>query len=163
MTVITHNLQQLDVLNTIVQLVKPEHYSQELNWPGTPSVGKHTRHVLGHYQQLRLAFENKQLDYRSRVRDEDIETQPARAIQWIEGIRSWLQSLHRADIECTIQYQFSEGKTFTSLHRELDFVASHCVHHLALIHSILEKWDYKWPENAGVHSSTVEYQKQCAL
>lgn len=162
MTVIEQNLQQLDVLNTILQQVKPEHYLQEKNWPGQPSVGKHVRHVLDHYQQLWLASDSKRLDYRLRLRDKGAQTDPAKAMHWIERLRSWLQCLENADLECSINYQFAEGQTFTSLHRELDFVASHCVHHLALIHAILEPWDYAWPDHAGVHSSTLEYQKRCA-
>lgn len=162
MRIIEQNLQQLQLLSTLLLQVQAEHYCQVKPWPGQPSVGKHIRHVLDHYQQLRLAADSKQLDYRLRLRDEGVATEPAKALAWIARLTTWLQSLKAADLDGQLSYQFAEGQTYTSLQRELDFVASHSVHHLALIHALLEQWDYPWPDSAGVHSSTVEYQKRCA-
>ncbi len=162
MTVIEHNLQQLQFLSAILLQLHPEHYRQIKDWPGQPSVGKHVRHILDHYQQLRLAAGSKILDYRLRLRDQGIEADKVKASHWITELKQWLGSLKAADLDSQLSYQFAEGLTYTSLQRELDFVASHSVHHLALIHALLEQWDYAWPDSAGVHSSTVEYQKRCA-
>ncbi|WP_052749109.1 DinB family protein [Arsukibacterium ikkense] len=162
MTVIEHNLQQLQLLSTVLLQLQPEHYRCIKDWPGQPSVGKHVRHVLDHYQQLRLAVASGRLDYRLRLRDEGAETDQAKALFWIGQLKPWLASLNAADLDSQLTYQFAEGQTYTSVERELDFVASHSVHHLALIHAMLEQWDYAWPDSAGVHSSTQEYQQQCA-
>lgn len=162
MKVVEHNLQQLQLLSTLLLQVEPEHYCQIKPWPGQPSVGKHIRHVLDHYQQLQLASHSKHLDYRLRSRDKDVENEPAKALYLIAHLTSWLRNLKTTDLDSTLSYQPAEGVTYTSLQRELDFVASHSVHHLALIHALLEQWDYAWPDSAGVHSSTVEYQKRCA-
>ncbi|MCC5853390.1 MAG: DinB family protein [Alkalimonas sp.] len=162
MSILEQNLHQLDLLSIIVRQVQPVHYQQTKDWPGEPSVGKHIRHVLDHYQQLWLASSSQQLDYRLRLRDEGAQSDPQKALHWIECLQSWLQCLEADELDVQLIYQFAEGKTFTSLQRELDFVASHAVHHLALIHAMLEPWGYDWPEEAGVHSSTREYQKRCA-
>lgn len=162
MTVIEQNLHQLDLLRLILRQVQPEHYRQVKDWPGEPSVGKHIRHVLDHYQQLWLASDSHQLDYRLRLRDEGAQSDPRKALHWIERLQTWLQCLEADELDARLSYQFAEGTTYTSLQRELDFVASHAVHHLALIHALLEPWGYSWPAEAGVHSSTREYHKRCA-
>jgi len=162
MTPIEQNLHQLDLLSLIVQQVQPEHYCQIKDWPGQPSVGKHVRHVLDHYQQLQLAADSKQLDYRLRMRDQGAQSDPLKAQHWIERLQSWLHTIQADELDKQLNYQFAEGNTYTSLQRELDFVASHAVHHLALIHALMEPLGYDWPMEAGVHSSTQEYQQQCA-
>jgi hypothetical protein len=162
MTVIEHNLQQLDLLASILRQLQPAHYQQTKDWPGQPSVGKHVRHVLDHYQQLRLAIDSGLLDYRLRMRDEETEKDQVKALFWISQLKQWLGSLSAAELDNQLTYQFSESRTYTSVERELDFVASHCVHHLALIHASVEPWGYPWPEVAGVHNSTVKQHKKCA-
>lgn len=162
MQIIEQNRRQLDLLKSILIQVTKEHYQQKKAWPGQPSVGKHVRHVLDHYQQLWLATESGRLDYRLRLRDEGAQTNPAIALQWIERLETWLQCLEHADLEYQLHYLFAEGETYSSLHRELDFVASHCVHHLALIHALLDACGYSLPQAAGIHSSTQEYHRRCA-
>ncbi|MCH8536998.1 MAG: DinB family protein [Alkalimonas sp.] len=162
MNVIAQNLQQLGYLRSILQLVSLEHYQHCLAWPGEPSIGKHSRHVLDHYQQLWLASESKQLDYRLRLRDLGAQTEPSIALQWIDRLETWLHCLELSELDRQLQYQFDGGATYTSLQRELDFVCSHTVHHLALINGILLQLDYPMQPHLGLHSSTLEYLQQCA-
>lgn len=162
MTVIEQNLRQLNLLKMILHRVQTEHYLQIKNWPGKPSVGRHVRHILDHYEQLKIALKSKHLDYRNRSRDISSEINISHAIKWIENLDIWLQGLGISELDMQLTYQFAEGKTYSSLKRELDFIASHTVHHLALIHVMLEPFDYEWPEEVGVHSSTQEHYKRCA-
>lgn len=159
---LAENRLQLAFLDTILQQVNVVDYQQEFPLAGAPSIGKHIRHVLGHYTQLQQAVSLGEVDYRQRQRDRLVETNPLAALGLLQQQLDWLDSLAQQIISPNLRYKCAEGEGTTSLLRELDFVASHTVHHLALLKILLHQLGYNLPDTAGVHSSTLAYLKPCA-
>ena len=63
--------------------------------------------------------------------------------------------------------QFNQGWSQSTVHRELQFILSHTIHHYALISVICQLWGYAVPEGFGVAPSTLKHQQKshavCAL
>ncbi|MCT8125041.1 hypothetical protein H1D31_03165 [Alishewanella sp. BS5-314] len=159
--IIEQNFSQLGYIDGILRQVSAADYQKVLALPGEPSVGKHVRHVLGHYQQLQQGLQTGMLDYRQRERQQLIETNPLAALGLLQQQLDWLATLAGCEAIPIFHYQCAEGKGHSCLLRELDFVASHTVHHLAILQIVLLQLGYQLPAEAGVHSSTLEYRR-CA-
>ncbi len=160
--ILAENRLQLAFIDTILQQVNTVDYQQEFPLAGAPSIGKHIRHLLGHYAQLQQAISTGEVDYRMRQRDRLVETNPLAALGLLQQQLDWLERLAQLNTNPHLRYQCAEGEGTTSLLRELDFVASHTVHHLALLKILLQQLGYLLPDTAGVHSSTLAYLQPCA-
>ncbi|GHG60737.1 hypothetical protein GCM10010919_04410 [Alishewanella longhuensis] len=160
--ILAENRRQLAFIDTILRQINAADYQREFTFAGAPSIGKHIRHVLGHYAQLQQAISTGEVDYRQRERDRLVQANPLAALGLLQQQLDWLDSLAQQIIDPNLRYQCAEGEGTTSLLRELDFVASHAVHHLALLKILLQQLGYNLPDTAGVHSSTLAYLKPCA-
>lgn len=103
-------------------------------------IGPHLRHVIEHYEALTRQLPSLSVDYDSRARDRAPEHDPVVARARIEALQ---QQLHAMDVDAIsepIAIHLRGGLagednfvSFSTLARELLFVASHAVHHYALI------------------------------
>ena len=103
-------------------------------------IGPHLRHVIEHYEALARQLPSLSVDYDSRARDRAPEHDPAVARARIEALQ---RQLHAMDVDAVsepIAIHLRGGLagednfvSFSTLARELLFVASHAVHHYALI------------------------------
>jgi hypothetical protein len=112
--------------------------------PGAPPyerpVGAHLRHVIEHYEAVLLPLEPGVVDYDARPRDMALQQSPAIARQRLHQLLLTLQAPEAASIDAEVQVQgrcgllgehgFEVGST---LGRELAFVATHAVHHYAML------------------------------
>ncbi|PWG63084.1 DinB family protein [Sediminicurvatus halobius] len=124
------------------------------------TIGAQTRHVLDHYDRL-LARDSDAVDYASRERDGRTETDPERAATRVARIRQGLRDLRNENQALRIRDSAAtpEEGLASSLARELAFLASHTVHHLALI-ALLAEWQGEPPpEHFGVAPSTLEHRQ----
>lgn len=161
MELITTNLAQLNALKDLIAGLTDSQYADASKLPHEASIGRHSRHILEHYSQLLLAVKNGLLDYSERKRDPRLETQPQAALTRIGEVKETLSAIG-SPYAHPLLYQSGTTRLATNLARELDFVCSHTIHHLALIRIITTEFGIEAESSIGVHPSTLEYQQKCA-
>ena len=128
----------IDVLDQAVALVALHEV------PGAPDyaspVGAHLRHVIEHYEALLCAAEPGVVDYDQRPRDSDLERQPALARARLTALQTHLLAWADAQLAAPLQVRGLGGLSGdfgfavnSTAGRELVFVASHAIHHYALL------------------------------
>lgn len=130
---------------------------------GVPSsVGGHVRHALDHVAALVRAIEQGVLDYDSRVRGSEVETDRRSALAAIRSLDAALERCATASPEQPLQLSMLvEGSgamcnAATTVGREVLFVQSHTIHHNALIAAILAALGLSPPAEFGFAPSTLE-------
>jgi uncharacterized damage-inducible protein DinB len=127
------------------------------------SIGAHIRHIVDHFLALKHAGTSGEVNYNKRNRHGDVEQFPHSAIVTCESITSWLQetcnnqSLNQR-VLVTTDIDISRTKATTcesTLERELIFVASHAIHHYALIRIIRNMQGKDLPEFFSYAPSTI--------
>ena len=124
--------------------------------------GSQVRHLLDHYRCFLRG--DGEVDYQARLRDRDAEIIPAVALASIERIVRELEALARkpAEGELWVAAETArDGKDErrrwrSSRGRELEFLCSHSIHHMAMIRMAL-KDVIALPEAFGVAPSTLRY------
>ncbi|MGM0543421.1 MAG: DinB family protein [Pseudomonadota bacterium] len=166
---IDENLQTLAQLAQLLGRVSAKDYQRPLGAKGTQSLGKHVRHILEHYQTLLDACATAPtqgvFDYEQRPREAALETRPGYAGEHVEALQAGLKTLATMphDAALTLSYPFEVGDADdsvalpTSLGRELAFLTSHSIHHMALLGLLCEQLGIALPEHFGVHPSTLRY------
>jgi len=165
-TLTEENRQALGQLAALLENLPPAAY-QQLSAPhATQSVGKHVRHILEHYQTLLNHFNaNATMDYEQRVRETALETDPQAALARLQDLDNGLATIADlpANTALTLHYPLDipGGQDTTalpsSLGRELAFLTSHSIHHMALISLLCAHQNIALPEHFGVHPSTLRY------
>lgn len=126
------------------------------------SIGSHMRHVLDHYNSLVDGIASGIVDYDDRERRTAVETKLA------EGLALARETIDRlgcldANLERKVEVIVSantrgrEAASHSTVGRELQFLASHTVHHYALI-AIASRMQGIHPEDTfGIAPSTLKY------
>lgn len=126
--------------------------------------GPHLRHALEHVTCLADGAARGRVDYSARLRDEALERSPlafrralARAVRSLSalGSRDPSSPLVVTDLVAP-GCRESAGSTVA---RELAFVASHSIHHLATIALLLKAHGVELPRAVVLAFSTAEHEK----
>jgi hypothetical protein len=142
--------------------------------PGSPdfgdTVGPHLRHVIEHYEALLMPARPGVADYDSRARDRNVERLPAVARQRLLALQLRLRAKTGADLQAQLQvlglgglageFAYAVGST---LGRELAFVASHAVHHNALLRDHCQRQGIAVDAAFGIASATAAHVRAAAL
>lgn len=128
------------------------------------SIGSHMRHVLDHYSSFLVGVSSGVVNYDARVRETLIETDRASGI---EGAKSIIEGLLASDIDpkqmvkviVSANTTENEPHSDSSLGRELQFLASHTVHHYALIGIASRMQGILPPDTFGIAPSTLKYMQ----
>ncbi len=128
-------------------------------------LGPHLRHIIEHYEALIMPRCTGVADYDDRARDKEVERNSAVARNRLLSIRkhlaTWLMSGTDTPIDvhgvggATGEFIFSVKST---VGRELVFVASHAVHHFALLKVYCKEHGISTDANFGQAPSTVAHQ-----
>lgn len=125
------------------------------------SVGAHLRHCLDAFDCLLAGLESGAVDYDQRARDARTETDPLRALERIEALRAELLERVAAQPDRPLRVRADEpdlppgaGFVRSALARELRALASHMVHHHALVAVVLRVRGECVPAQFGVAPST---------
>jgi uncharacterized damage-inducible protein DinB len=131
-------------------------------------IGKHVRHIIDHYSALLSATASPGvlLDYESRDRELSLETDRRaganRLSEILQTLRSRFSGSH-ADGLAMLHTSDSQGQVVTtSVDRELVFLASHTIHHMAIIGMLAEQASVEVGAEFGVHPSTLRYLQRQA-
>ena len=164
---VDENIYPLNQLSDLLLLMPCTLYQQLFE---TQSVGKHVRHVLEHYQTLLAGLKDSvkknTIDYEQRDRQAALEEDTSVAAQAVDKLRNELQALANQPVDIPIVVNYSvdpSGNNLilpSSLGRELAFLMSHTVHHMALIRLLCESMNIALSSDFGVHPSTRRYWLQ---
>jgi hypothetical protein len=153
----------LDQLLRLIATLDARQY--QLNPVGVfeSSIGAHVRHCLDHVDALLTSLMTGCLNYDLRQRGTDIETDPVAARLAIRRQQARLGSLSHASIEGDLSLSAIASPDRptvlmgTTFGRELTYVLSHTVHHLALIAAIAKTMNLAVPERFGYAPATIAY------
>jgi len=158
----TDNVAQLDRVDQLLAGLSPAQYTR--TQAGADPIGKHVRHMLEHYDSLLRGLEGA-IDYETRAREEELEHSPAAARDRIRLIRGRMIDLpaegytRNTWIRYTPQAEGHDERWIGStLEREIHFVLSHTVHHMALIALLAHHAGENVDPAFGVAGSTLRYR-----
>ena len=128
-------------------------------------VGPHMRHCVDAYRCLLDGLEDKSVDYDARGRDPRLESERAAGLEAMERLVEGLGRLAVVDpeVELTVRVDTPAGAhgpeaaSRSTLHRELQFLVGHTVHHFALIAMILRQNGFDPGREFGVAPSTLAH------
>jgi hypothetical protein len=138
--------------------------------PGRPRyaglVGAHLRHVIEHYEALLFPAQAGIVDYDARARDAQLEASPQLARTRLLALHHALGSCAAAQLHDAVQVRGQGGlagefdfQVPSSLGRELAFVASHTVHHFALLAGHCQQHGIATPEGFGKAPATRAHER----
>jgi hypothetical protein len=128
------------------------------------SAGAHMRHILDHYIAIMKGLEVGLVDYDKRSRGGTVESDINAALKQLTKIESFLSSLNdeimaqHIKLSTEISVEKKQVKIVsTTLARELIFVASHAIHHFAMIDQISKAQKSSSPEQFGIAPATATF------
>jgi hypothetical protein len=125
----------------------------------------HFRHIIEFYECLLEGRTMSHVDYDSRRRDADLERDPLCASARIRSIVERLTSTTDLRFDSVLWTRMEDADSFggpatflmSSVGRELQMLASHTVHHFALIAMILRLHGVELDPGFGVAPSTLRF------
>ncbi|MCA1770763.1 MAG: DinB family protein [Halomonas sp.] len=163
---VEENLLALAQLRGLLCELIPATYQQSFGRDGRHTLGKHVRHIIDHYDALLDGIEGgkERIDYEHRRREEILEQWPDQAAQRLVCIEASLQALDEKQLptHLTLDYPFGNDRLAfgSSIERELAFLASHTIHHMAILGLLAEQVGARLPESFGVHPSTLRHWRR---
>ncbi len=161
---ISGNVEAIEQSLALCDLLDDNSY----NYKATPyvqsSIGEHLRHILDMYLALIRQPQTRVIDYDHRRRGAPVESDLKAGISELQNIHSWLTTLNAVNLDKPVTI-LSETSVSTqkicelpsSLRRELLFVASHTIHHLAIIKVIATHANIATGEHLGYAPATATY------
>lgn len=130
-------------------------------------VGSQLRHVLDYYACFLRDLSDARVNYDLRERDPALEQERDRARERLVKLREELEALPgkvedgplETRMECAGLPEDQAVWSTSSTFRELQFLASHTVHHFALVALLLSQRGVDVPVDMGVAPSTLEHWK----
>jgi hypothetical protein len=129
--------------------------------------GPHLRHIIEHYEALTLNPSCDAVDYDSRARDRSIERDPALARTRLQAIRNTLLGMSVGDASQSVTVHLKGGLdgsaqfvSHSTLGRELMFLASHAVHHFAVIQIYCKEQGLDLGASFGKAPATVQHEQR---
>lgn len=134
------------------------------------AVGPHVRHILEHYQALLVALASGGcVDYDARSRNLGVQTDPAQTLTALKQLTAQFNSHamnHSAELNSPLTTRLKAGELGqltltvpTSLGRELLFLASHTVHHYALLAHYCRAAGVDLGHDFGKASATIAFER----
>ncbi len=165
------NIQVLAQLIELIGSLSAEQYQRSLGQQGQHSVGKHVRHIVDHYQSFDHGLSDGEsgacVDYENRMREPAVESDPGTACARLAEVSGWLQHLRCISGQQPLVLNYPTADRAVPIHssvgRELIFLFSHTVHHMAIIGLLAEQLGVVPSSEFGVHPSTLRHwQREAA-
>lgn len=151
--------QALDLLSGFDTVGRRRHYEA--------AVGPHLRHVYEHYDAFLNGLENGLVDYDARPREVlmevDADVASARLRRLLVRLRALDAQAIDADI-AVVQFGGLGGEQRlvipSSASRELMFLASHAIHHYAVLRPVLTELGFQLQADFGKAPATVRHERE---
>lgn len=159
-------LESCERLLLVVRAVTPDQYCA--TWKGHNGIGPHLRHCYEHLSALRDGLGAGTICYDARERDARLEHDPGAFAAAMTAITEWLAGLDATELDRPLktsqipQVDAAPALSESSLRRELLFVTSHTIHHLAIVSMLAELHGIALPEALGVAYSTTAHERERA-
>ena len=175
--VVAANVRLLREGLAVLEEVSDTLYTCTTSFAPGGSAGEHLRHTLDFYEVLLRDLHSARIDYVNRPRNPRIEVERAHALERgatvaREVARISADQLSRpllvhaedesAGADVGLTEEAPESWSHSTLHRELQFLISHTVHHFALIAVVLRALGHEPPPAFGVAASTLRHRKAAA-
>lgn len=168
-SLVAENLEAIGQLTNLLVTLPPSLYAETMGRRRNQSIGKHVRHIIDHYHSFLAGLESGRvghLDYEHRERDPALEQNSPCAREALLGIARRLESVpgrpHAGTLAMDYQTAGQHFSLDTSVSRELTFLTSHTVHHMAIIGLLAEQCDVEVSDTFGMHPSTLRHQRTLA-
>lgn len=132
---------------------------------GISSVGAHLRHVGDAVDCLLRGLESGRVDFDARRRDERLERERAVGRKRLLDLASRVRAIDTsvAGRALRVSHDAPPGVpqpvVESTLEREMMFLASHCVHHYALVALVLKRRGVRPSPEFGVAVSTLRFSR----
>jgi len=166
--IVEENLHAIGQLIEFLEKLPGNLYRQSFGQRQQHIIGKHVRHIIDHYSALLAASAapGTLLDYENRSRDLSLETDQRAGSNRLSEILQLLRSgfgASRAGGLAMLHTSDHQGRIVTtSVDRELAFLASHTIHHMAIIGILAEQVEVEVGADFGIHPSTRRYLQRQA-
>ena len=132
---------------------------------GSSTMGRHVRHILDEFSELRIGCDNGRINYNRRSRDSNIEISAATAFREIEEFTQWLDQDALEDCEVQVECEVSLSQersmvTHSSLHREICYVIHHTIHYIAIIRLIAMQMGITMDDTFGIGPATATHLRR---
>jgi hypothetical protein len=150
---------------TIARTLTNEQYTMHV--AGKASIGEHLRHCVEHFGMLFEGLKIGIIDYDARRRNAELETSSTNFIAAIHNIAMQLKSLDEVAMTrpLTVRMLFAPNadavEVASTLGRELGFVSSHAIHHIAIVKMLAHSLGASLPEEYGVGHATMSHRSIC--
>jgi hypothetical protein len=155
------NAELLEQGVEVLSSIQDETYTRAADLFDGQRIGGHIRHIIEFYERLFEGIRSGVVDYTARRRDPVVETDRCAAIARLESVCDCLRSGGAlfGSVELLIRPEDSRrGHLRSTSGRELEAVASHTVHHFALISVLLGYFGLLVPAEFGVSKATLRYR-----
>lgn len=161
-------IEAIDQASNFLSALKEEIYRVPASPLFQSSIGQHLRHTLDLFYALR-EYQNdaETCDYDLRRRGTKLEYSISAARRELSDIKDWVQQIDEAELRKTMTIKSEVGLTEqlhfvgeSTLARELVFVSSHLVHHMAIIVAIAKDAGLKVDPKTGVAAATATYMRE---
>lgn len=152
---------QLGQLASVVSVLSDQDYRAERAREVSGSVGRHVRHCLDHVSALVAALDTRRVAYDARVRGTAVETRRDVAIAEARRLAQALAAIRADQAALAIDVEVATDpacdtriRVRSTVERELAFVASHTIHHFAVVALLLRDMGIGVPARFGYAPST---------
>lgn len=164
--VVEQNLYFLRQGADLLRLLDDESYARPVSdRPRAAGMGPHFRHCLDFYRCFLRDLASGRIDYDTRERRPELETSVLVALATIESIIEDLASIDDQEAGRALDVHHDEvpgeepatSWQRSTVARELRFLASHTVHHYALIAHLAREQRIEPGDEFGVAPATLEF------
>lgn len=163
-TNIIANIELLESLSLTIGSLTNAQYVYQYN-ESTSSIGKHIRHIIDHYTCFFKNLAYAYVNYDDRPRVNTVETKPNRACKELSSVILQLSKFnaHQANhvhIYISATADKDPVPAESSVQRELLFLQSHTIHHMAVIQLVLQSLGISVGSDFALAPSTISYYRQ---
>ena len=150
----------LEQLAATIERLGDDEYTVQRAREVSGSIGSHVRHCLDHISALVAGLESGRIRYDARLRGTAVETSRQAGIDAIARLLVSLEAVPQAALERDVHVLVRtsvdgpEVRVRSTVARELTFVASHTVHHFAIVALLLRDMGVAVPQRFGYAPST---------
>jgi len=132
------------------------------------AIGPHLRHCLDHFTCFLRGCASGEIDYDARDRHQRVEQDPDYFLEQLTLVTDQLSKLEVTESgDLSMRQEAAPhqggGVVRTNIQRELLFLSSHTIHHIAIMSLLAERVGMIVPADLGVAFSTASYEERSAV